>query len=89
VKVKDEMRAIGNEKSARAIQSCSVAKGGISWVLESKKQTSTFLAQGVNLVKERRDMDDDARANDARDGWIDKSCCSAIKEMSCLFLAAD
>ena len=49
----------------------------------------TFLAQGVKLVKERRDMDDDARANDARDGWIDKSCCSAIKEMSCLFLAAD
>ena len=85
------MRAIGNEKSTGAIQSCSVAKGGISRVFEGKNQKMavTFFAQGVKLVKERRDMDDDARANDARDGWIDKSCYGAIREMSCLFLAAD
>jgi hypothetical protein len=33
-------------------------------------------------------MHDDARANDARDGRVDKSCMyDEIREMSCLFLA--
>lgn len=76
MEVKDEMRSIGNEKSASGIQSC-LASASVR-----KKRTVTtvvtFLAQGVKLVEERWEMHDDARADDARYGRIDQSCAKEL-----------
>ena len=86
MEVKDEMRPIGNEESAGAIQSCDTKQkvskvrfwreregGGELECVQHTGAELTFFQQRVKLVEERREMDDDARTDDARDGRVDQS----------------
>ncbi len=48
-----------------------------------KRWLLTFLEQSVKLVEERRDMHNNARANDARDGDIDQSLYHEERGVGC------
>lgn len=48
-----------------------------------KRRLLTFLEQSTKLVEERRDMHDNARANDARDDNIDQSLYCEERGVGC------